>query len=94
MENKKDTLFNLIAQEADIIPFLKTLDLKDKKALFPEVRKIHAIRGEKVPGVLTVDVSTLDENGEPMVVYHGSSSTDILVFDKSKGYKPLKTFLS
>lgn len=26
--------------------------------------KIYAIRGEKVPGVLTVDVATYDENGE------------------------------
>lgn len=29
-----------------------------------EDKRIYAIRGEKVPGVLTVDVATYDENGE------------------------------
>ena len=78
----------------------KLLDLingqaADRKALYPEIQKSGSaleIKDTRLREILQVNSSkAVDENGEPLVVYHGSRRGGFDVFDNTKGDGKYKT---
>ena len=78
----------------------KLLDLingqaADRKALYPEIQKSGSaleIKDTRLREILQVNSSkVVDENGEPLVVYHGSRRGGFDVFDNTKGDGKYKT---